>query len=820
MNSFSQDVRYAIRMLLKKPAFTALAVLTLTLGISASVAIFSIMDGFFLRPLPGKNNDQLVVVAARQAHRNFESPLSYPDFLDYQANSDAFVSMAGYVNSVTDLKAEGRSDLILTHFVTSNFFETLGLQPAAGRFFLPGEGDRAATAPYVVLNYDFWQQRFGGNSAVIGNAVTIDGVAFTIIGVSPKGFMGPYKLIETQMYVPIGMAAAEHMADPGAQLLTSRDSNMVHTLARPKPGVTREQARASLQLVADRLSREYPLTNKDTRVGVYSERLARPEPGAAASNTLVIGVFLAMVALALLVTCINVANLVLVRASSRGKELALRSALGAGRFRIIRQLLTESLILAALGGIGGGAVGALLARLATSVRMPGGLPFYFEFDFDWRVFLGTAGIVALCTVLVGLLPALRATRFDLNTTLREGGRSDSAGGVRHRLRHALVITQVAGSIVVLIAAGLFVRSLQVAQKMDLGFRAQGLLNLTFNPGLMSYDAARTTEFYRALKQRVSELPGVESASFVSSVPMGFNNEYAKIWKEGQSTTEVPANDSFNRVDEDFFRTMKVSILQGRGFTAQDSKESSPVAVVNQELANRMWPQQNPLGHHFRYGDDARTVEVVGVAANGKYDWLFEDQSPFFYVPMAQAAYHSVSVLQVRASVPPLSVATAVESAARDVDPNVPPFAVSTMEESLGGPNGFFLIRTGAVFAGSIGALCLFLAVIGVYGVISFVANQRTHEIGVRMALGAQRGNVLRMVMRQGLVLVSIGLAIGLGISLTVTRFMRDLLFQIGAADPTTFIGVSLILISVAMIACYVPARRATKVDPLIALRYE
>ena len=302
--------------------------------------------------------------------------------------------------------------------------------------------------------------------------------------------------------------------------------------------------------------------------------------------------------------------------------------------------------------------------------------------------------------------------------------------------------------------------------------------------------------------------------------MGFDNESAKVWKEGQSTTERPADDGFNRVDEDFFRTMSVTILEGRAFTAQDSKDSTPVAIVNQEMAKRLWPGQDALGRHFRYGADARAVDVVGVTANGKYNWLFEDQTPFFYVPMAQAAYHSVSVLQVRTATPPLELAAAIESAARETDPNVPPFAVATMEESLGGPNGFFLIRTGAILAGFIGALCLFLAVIGVYGVISYAANQRTHEIGVRMALGAQRGNVLRMVMRQGLVLVSIGLVLGLGASLAVTRFMRDLLFQIGAMDPVTFGGVSLILVGVAMIACYVPARRATKVDPLIALRYE
>jgi predicted permease len=818
MDSFFQDVRYAIRMLAKKPSFTIFAVMTLAIGIGASAAIFSVLDSYILRPMAGRDNSKLEVVGFTRPNMDGAAPISYPDFLDYRDNSNVFSGMAGYVNSQVGLSVNGRSDMAIAHYVTPNFFSVLGLQPALGRFFLPGEGERAANAPYIVLGYRYWQQRFGSDPGVIGKAVDVNGKPFSVIGVAPKEFHGPYTLIDTPFYIPIGMAATIGTNDQ-LSFVSRRESHQVHALAQPKEGVSREQARAALQLIAERLDRTYPQSNHDTRIVIDSERLSRPEQGAASGNILITAIFLGMVTLALLVTCVNVANLVLVRAAGRAREMAVRASLGAKRSRLIRQLLTESLLLSLLGGAAGALFGAFLARLVAGIQVPGGLPIYWEFSFDWRVFACIGGVVIFCALVAGLLPALRASRLDLNTTLREGGRSDAGGGRRTRIRSVMVVAQVAGSLVVLIAAGLFIRSLQASQKIDIGFNPKGLLNVTVDPGLIGYPPSRSDEFTRALKDRVVAMPGVQSTSFAYTVPMGYDHESARIWKEGQADTDrAVIGAELNRIDEDYFRTIGVMLVRGRGFTQQDTKDSARVAIINQDMAERLWPNENPIGHHFRYGQStAQPVEVVGVTRTGKNDSLFEDPSPYFYLPFTQN-FSTLHILQIRTSVSPTSLARAIEAAAREIDPGVPVYGVITMEESLNGGNGYFLIRMGALFAGSLGALCLLLAVIGVYGVISYAANLRTHEIGVRMALGAQRGDVLRMVLGQGIKLVSIGLVVGLTVSLGLTRFMRNLLFQIGAVDPITFVAVSAVLVLVAMIACYVPARRATKVDPLIALR--
>jgi macrolide transport system ATP-binding/permease protein len=820
MDSFFQDVRYSIRMLTKKPSFTLLAVLTLAIGIGASAAIFSVLDSYLLKPMAGRDNSKLEVVGFTRPNMDGAAPLSYPDFLDYRDNSSVFSGMAGYVNSQVGLRANGRSDMSIAHYVTPNFFTLLGVQPALGRFFLPGEGERTPNAPVIVLGYRYWQQRFGGDPTVIGRAVDVNGKPFSVIGVAPEEFHGPYTLIDTPFYIPIGMSSAISTNDQMG-FVERRESHQVHTLAQPKDGVSREQARAALQIIAQRLDRTYPQSNHDTRIVIASERLARPEEGAASANILISAVFLGLVTLALLVTCVNVANLVLVRASGRAKEMAVRASLGARRGRLIRQLLTESLLLSLLGGVAGALFGAFLARLVAAIRVPGGLPIYWEFSFDWRVFACIGGVVVFCALVVGLLPALRASRLDLNTTLREGGRSDAGGGTRTRIRSVMVVAQVAGSLVVLIAAGLFIRSLQASQKIDIGFNPKNLLNVTVDPGLIGYQQSRSDEFTQALKEKVASMPGVQSASYAYTVPMGYDHESARIWKEGQAETDRAVfGAELNRIDEDFFRTVGVTLVRGRGFTQQDSKDSLLVAIVNQEMADRLWPNEDPIGHHFRYGKpNARPVEVVGVSRTGKNDSLTEDPSPYFYLPFAQN-FSSLHILQVRTTVPPTSLAQSIEAAAREIDPSIPVYGVQTMEESLNGGNGYFLFRMGALFAGSLGALCLVLAVIGVYGVISYAANLRTHEIGVRMALGAQHRDVLKMVLGQGLMLVGVGLVVGLAMSMALTRFMRNLLFQIGVVDPVTFISVSAVLVGVAMIACYIPARRATKVDPLIALRYE
>jgi predicted permease len=814
MHTLIQDIRYAFRMLTKSPAFTVLAVLTLALGIGATAALFGVVNGFLLRPLPGKDNANLTVIAITHPGNDSPHGPSFLDFQDFRAGSDAFSEMAAYDMDYVGARADGQSDRVFANYITANFFGTLGLQPAVGTFIFPGESDKSSAIPVAILSYSYWQQRFGGDPRIIGKSITVNGKACTVIGVSPKGFFGPYTPAEIAVFLPIGLSDAD--------ILENRARHGLHVLARPRDGVSRSQARASLQLIAGHLAQAYPATDQGLNVDVISERLARPEPRSSTAIPLIVTVFMAMSGLVLLVTCANVANLLLVRGAGRGKELAIRAAMGAGRMRLITQLLTESLLLAAIGGIAGALFGSWLSHLAGRLRLPGDFPLHMDFSFDWRVFFVIGAIVVFTGVLAGLGPAIRISRADLNETLREGGRSDSGGAGRSRLRGALVVAQVAGSCLVLIIAGLFLRSLQTAEHADLGFRTNGILLASVDLTQLGYTETRGTSFYRDVDERVRALPGVESASLAYSVPMGNDSLSDRVWKEGDQALPVAKvpNIGFNSVDSDYFRTLSIPILRGRGFNSQDTSASVPVAVINEKMAEQLWPGQDPLGHHFRTKKpDAPDVMVVGLTRNSKYNSIFEDPQPYFYVPESQS-YSPRLVIQVRTDLPQASIAPEIERIVRNLDPDLPVYDVMPMSESLNGGNGFFLLRGGAIFAGVLGGLSLILAVIGVYGVLSYVTGQRTHEVGIRMALGAQRGQILSLMLRQGLLLVGIGLAIGLALSFGVTRFLGSLLFQISSFDPITIGGVCLLLAGVAGIACYLPSRRATTVDPLIALRYE
>jgi predicted permease len=814
MQTLIQDIRYALRMLARSPGFTALAVLTLALGIGASAAIFGVVNGFLLRPLPGKDNASLEVIAIRHPGNQDPHGPSFLDYQDFRARSDAFSAMAAYDMDFVGVRADGRSDRVFANYITADFFPFLGLQPALGSLVFPGESEKSGVTPMVILSYSYWQRRFGGDSGIIGKNITLNGKASNIIGVSPKGFFGPYTPAEIGVFLPFGLA------DPDFQ--SSRLRHGLHVLARPRPGVSRAQARASLQLIAGHLAESYPATNKDVAVDVIPERLARPEPGSSTAMPLVVTVFLAMAGLVLLVTCVNVANLLLVRGAGRAKELAVRAAMGAGRMRLVRQLLTESILLATIGGLAGAALGSWLSTLASTLRLPGDVPLHIDFSFDWRVFAVIGGIVAFSGILAGLGPAIRASRTDLNESLREGGRSDSAGAGRSRLRGALVVAQVAGSCVVLIVAGLFLRSLQTAEHADLGFRTNGVLLSSVDLSQFGYSESRGTGFYRDVAARVRALPGVESASLAYSVPFGNDSVSDRVWKEGDQSlpiTQVP-NIDYNIVDSEYFRTLDIPVLRGRNFTTQDTKTSIPVAVINETMARQLWPDQDPIGRHFRMKKaDGPEIEVAGVVRNGKYRSLFEDPQPYFYIP-ADQSYSARRIIHVRTALPEANIAPEIIGIIRNLDPDLAVFDVMPMSESLNGGNGFFLLRAGAIFAGVLGALSFILAVIGVYGVISYVTGQRTHEVGIRLALGAQRGQILALMLRQGLGLAGIGLLIGLAASWGLTRFLGGLLFQIRAVDPIAFIGVTLLLAFVAAMACYLPSRRATQVDPLVALRHE
>jgi predicted permease len=739
--------------------------------------------------------------------------------LDYRAHADAFKDMTAYALGAAIITADKRSGRVILNYVAGDFFSALGSQPAVGRLFYPGEGDRPDAAPLMVLGYRFWQQRFGGDPEVVGKNVTVKGKSIKIIGVAPKQLIGPYTPIETGAYLPLG---ALGIFSQQTDFYTKRDRSDLKVLARPVPGIAKEQAVASLQVVADRLAREYPMTGSSVRVSIVPERFARPDPQDSTGSMLVAAVFLAMAGLVLVVTCVDVANLMLVRATGRRREIMVRASLGAGNWRLLRQWVTESLVVSSLGGIAGAALGWALSRLAGQIRMPDSVPILVDLPFDWHVFACVLAIAILSGIVVGAAPALRAFRFDLSTALREAGPSELLGARRGRTRGALVIAQVTGSFVVLTAAGLFVHSLTSAENMDLGFRPQGVLNLTIDMNQLGYDQARGIALFREIKDRIRMLPGVENVTLASTVPVSFYLQEDAVRRDGQAS--LPESQAtfmlYNTVDEDYFQTMGIPILRGRGFTSSDSASSPRVAVVNETFAKMFWPAHNPIGQRFIAGkSDSSPVEVVGVARNGRYGSLAEAPQPSFFMPIAQN-YSALRVLQVRCARPPSSLANTIRDQIYAVDPNLPVFDVMTMEQSLGGHNGFFLLRIGALLAGCLGTLSLILAMIGVYGVISYAASLSTHDIGVRMALGAQQKDILRLIIQQGLKLVGIGLICGATISFTLSRFIASLLYRIGAMDPTAFVGVSVLLLAAGCVACYLPAWRATRVDPMVALRHE
>ncbi|MGH9748272.1 MAG: ABC transporter permease [Candidatus Acidiferrales bacterium] len=819
MKDLWQDVRYGIRMLAKSPGFTAIAVLTLAVGVGANTAVFSVVNSFLFNPLPVRDASHLVVIAQHMSDGNGPGEISRLDFKDLEAQNNVLSDMTAYLIHFAGLSADHRSERVLVTYVEGNYFTSLGIQPALGRVFLPSEGATPGRDPYLVLGYSYWQRRFNGDSSVIGKTVDLNGSPVTIVGVGPKNFHGTFYIVESDVYAPLGSVVSQLDA---AKTLTNRADRQMRALAHLRPGVSIAQAEASLQVIADRLEKEYPDTNKGLRMDVIPEKLARPEASSASMWPLIATVFLGLVGLVLIVTCVNVTNLLLSRASTRAKEMAIRAALGAGRTRMFRQLLTESLLLSLLGGAGGAALGLWIMKWIEAIRLPGDFPLRTNLPFDWRMFAYVASIAIVAGLLAGLTPAWRASRLDLNITLHESGRTSTGGAGQNRLRSVLVAAQAAGSLVVLIMAGLFLRSLERAQKMDLGFKPEHVLNFTMDVSQLGYDEQRGSNFYREARERVRDLPGVESASFAYSVPLGYYSHGAPTWKTGQEglpESEVPRI-GYNEVSPDYFRTMGIELVEGRAIEERDQNDSHRVAVINETMARKFWPGRDPIGQRFRFGKNGATEsEIVGVVRDSKVNFIGEDSVRHFYVPLSQN-YSPVRVLQVRANVAPGILIRAIEDQIHAIDPNLPVFDVMSMNEALQGGNGFFLLRIAAIFAGGLGALGLLLAVVGVYGVISYAVNQRIHEIGIRIALGAQRENILSLVLSQGLKLVLIGLAVGLAISLAVSRIVANLLVNTGAVDAVAYSVAISLLVAVATLACYIPARRAMRVDPLVALRYE
>jgi predicted permease len=818
-DSIWQDAKYALRGLRRNPGFTAAVVATLGLGIGANAAIFSVVNGVLLRPLPVRDADRLVVLGAYRGSGGTPGRLSRLDMEDYRTQTDAFEDVAGYAMDFGSLAADNRAERAWLTYVSGNYFGMLGLQPAVGRLIEPGEGHVPNADPVLVLSHRYWQRRFNGDPNVVGKAVRFNGRPFTIVGVAPAGFRGAYAFIDMDIFMPLAMMA--NTLSAGNSWSDRADSNIC-TLARLKPGVSLAQARAAVEVVGRRLAAQYPETNKTTRPVVFWETHARPDPASGPVLPLVASVFVGLVALVLLVACVNVAGLLLARGTVRVKELTLRHALGAGRLRLVQQLVTETLLLSALGGTAGLLLGAWISRMLSAIRLPNDLPVSLDFAFDWRVFAYVAAVVLATGFVAGLVPALKGSATRPSDALRDAGRAPGGGGGRHRLRDLLVVAQVAVSLVVLVVAGLFVRSLTNSHRLELGFRPDGVMNFFMNPAEAGYDETRTTAFYRDLVARVRALPGVESASLAHSMPLGYYNISQRLEKEGQTLArdEPGPTANYNLVDEAYGRTMGIPLLRGRWLTKADEDGKRPVVVVNETLASRLWPGEDALGKRIRFRDGTGPfLEVIGVAGNGKYNSIFESPRPFFYAPNS-LEFRSLRVLHVRTAGEPVRLAPLVRKEVAALAPDVALFDVASMRAAVGGGNGFFLVRLAAQFAAALGLLGLALAVVGLYGVVAYSAGQRTHEIGIRMALGAERRDVLAMIVRHGLWLVAAGVAAGVVAALGLARLVASLLFDVKPHDPVTYAAVVGVLALAAMVACYLPARRATRVEPTTALRGE
>ena len=823
MRTLIQDIRYAIRMLLKNPAMTAVAALTLALGIGANTTIFSAVNGLMLRPLPVANADRLVVFGGQQQGGDPYLQVPYADFQDIRSHAEGFSDVLGYTLSLAGMEHDGKVEPILYSYVSGNFFQALGLKPAVGRLIYGAETEKRGTENVVVLGNDYWKKRFNGDPSIVGRQVKMNGYSVTVIGVAPAGFHGTYTLVDMQAYLPIGMRMLwNQTAEKQYDYWTTRDSGDLRLLGVLKPGMSRRQAQASVNVVAERLNKEFPETHKGITYRLYPERLARPEPDPANSMMIVGVLFMVLAGLVLLLACSNVANIVLVRATARERELAIRTALGAAKLRIVRQLLTESILLGSIGGILGVIVGVWANRLISSIRLEmANIPIRFDFSFDWRVFSFGLAIAIATGLLVGLAPAWRAARADFNQVLHEGSRGILGSG-KSWARNVLVVAQVAFSLMLLVVAGLFVRSAQNAEHSYLGFDPHNVLNLTMETRTIGFDMPRTQQFLHEVEDRVRALPGVQSVSMASTVPMGYSQQWDLVYPEGRALSAKGAAPSafYNAVDPAYLTTMRIPLLRGRWLTEQDTDKTPKIAVINEAMAKKLWPNQDPLGKRFTVRTSTGSpIEVVGVVRQGKYNDPVDETTLFYYRPQAQDPSTFVT-LQLRTAGAPEALIPVVEEQIHDLAPGLPLTDVQTMEQSLGGANGFFLYRMGSRFTVVLGLLGLLLAVVGVYSVISYAASQKTHEIGVRMALGAGRGDILKMVLRQGFVLVGAGLIAGLALSFFAARGFGSLLVGVSPSDPVTLISVAFLLAVVGLVASYIPARRAMNIEPLRALKYE
>ncbi|HEX6729982.1 MAG TPA: ABC transporter permease [Pyrinomonadaceae bacterium] len=814
MKTLIQDLRYAVRMLWKTPGFTLVAITSLALGIGLNSAIFSLVNVILIRPVPiVEEQDRLVWLRA---------PISYPDYVDYRAQTQSFDGMAAITGTAEfSLTRAGEPELINGEYVTENYFDVLGVTPSKGRAFDKEEG-RTPT-PVVILSEHLWRTRFDSDSSIIGKQLTLNGLSFTVVGVTPRDFIGTEVGLNRELWVPLAMHPTlnppdtTRAADPVSDRFQNRDSHWLAVFGRLKPGLSYEQADADLTTVARHVAEAYTgHVNAETLRSVQLLRMSGGmDPRDQQEALPLAGIVMAVVALVLLIACVNIASLLVARAAVRRRETAIRQALGATRTRLVRQWLTESVVLGIVGGAGG-LVLALWSNQALISYLQATPLASLDLRLDWRVVSFTFGLSIITGIVFGLAPALQASRVNLVMALKS---EDARGGARSsRLRTVFVTAQVTLSVVLLIGAGLFIRSLQRAITIDPGFRVDRALTVPINLGLLRYKESDGEKFYSDLLTRVAAQPGVEHVSMVRFLQLGFSFAQFQAYPEGRRGADEGFSTGFNVVGPNYFKTMETPLLRGRDFTEADRKGAPKVVVINATLGEMLWPGEEPLGKRVSVtGPDGPFLEVVGVTSGGKYRTLGEPPQPYIYQPVLQS-YDPRMTLVVRTTGEPQSVAGIVREQIRALDSNLAISDVKTLRDHVN--LSLFPSRVAASTLAGFGILALLLVAIGIYGVVAYSVAQRTREIGIRMALGAKETNVLRIVIGEGLFVVSIGIAVGLVLAFAVTRLIAGFLYGVAATDPITFLAVPLLLGLVALLASYIPARRATKVDPLVALRYE
>ncbi|MBE2213179.1 MAG: ABC transporter permease [Opitutaceae bacterium] len=814
------SLRFAIRQIFKSPGFSAVVVLTLAFGLAVNTMLFGIASQFMLRPMDVPHADRVVLLAQRSAAMKMPHQISFPDFRDLRESMKTVQGMFALLPSAAHLSAEGKSpERAWFEMVTPNAFQTFGLQAQLGRTLLPSDGEAPGAPLVTVLTDKAWRERFGADPEIVGRAVMINGQPFTVVGVMRPEFQAFSYSMSVAGFVPV--SASGVMRDQGAEMLTWRGVSAFKVMGLLAPGATLDAARAEAAVVTSRLSQEYPDDHKEVTSVVMRESQARPDPIFSDFMPVIMALFGAMVTLVLVIACANVSNLMLARTAARRKELTVRVALGATRWTIVRQLLTESLVLAAIAGVVAWYLSDWIGAVFMQFAPSGDMPARTDFTTGWRDHAFIIVISAAAALGSGLLPALRASRVDLVDNLK-GGPGGPQGARHHRMRNMFVIGQVALSLVVLCSAGLFARSLSRIQGLDLGFKTDGLLMASFDLKLQGYDEARAEQFRRVLIERVQALPGVESAALTSTVPFSYFIGARNAIPENPG---VPlANDElaigYAQITPEFFQTLGLRLDRGRMIAASDTADTPRVAVINQAFADAVWPGQDAIGRRFQPWRQGPWIEVVGLTPTAKYVMVGEPPRPYAYVPLTQEAAAPLTIM-VRTQGDPAALTSSLRAALREIDPHLPAFEVTTMNELMGkSAFAFMPLRMGSLMAGVQGVIALLLAIMGLYAVVAFGVTQRTREIGIRMAIGAQGGDVVRAMLREGMRLTLIGIGMGLVMSALLGLVLSKILYGLPAFDAPAVIGVSALLFGIALLACWIPARRATQVNPLVALRAE